>query len=463
MRTEFTVKEGNPDLVVIFAGWSTTPGFYRHIHPEGYDVAVVWDYSDIELDDTDFSKYRNICVFAWSLGVFMASLVMSPSMVCLAVAVNGTTTPVSDNYGIPERVFDGTSENLNLRNLEKFRRRLGGKDYNAIKDSFPDSNITKLVSELSEIRNLSRLIPFPDRFTWDIAYVSENDAIFPPANQFASWHRLPHTEAISIPGNHYVDLAEVVCNSLPSKKKVGESFHRALPTYSSSASVQKKVAHNLVDILPDFDDYLHPYRDILEIGPGDGTLTRRLASRFPFKNATFVDLYKLPEFGLAESENYIIADAEEYIYREARVNPGSRDLIISSSAFQWFVNPSKFIRNARTVLREGGILALSSYLPGTLKELRPVNPIGLPYRNMERLSEIMQFHFSEYEILEFSESIAFESVKEALAHLRATGASGSPYRKSELRTLLESLPPSLTYNPVCMLAIKPVSPPRFFI
>ena len=50
MKSEFLHKENTGRLIIIFAGWSTAPDFYRHISLPGWDLLVVHDYSDLDFD-----------------------------------------------------------------------------------------------------------------------------------------------------------------------------------------------------------------------------------------------------------------------------------------------------------------------------------------------------------------------------------------------------------------------------
>ena len=107
---------------MIFAGWAMDSepfaGLYRH----GYDIMVVWDYRDFSLDWSCVAQYDEICVVAWSLGVYAAAAATAPiaARVSLRLAVNGTLSPVDSLKGIPPAVFHGTLDALDERNLTKF-------------------------------------------------------------------------------------------------------------------------------------------------------------------------------------------------------------------------------------------------------------------------------------------------------------------------------------------------------
>lgn len=100
MKQVFVGDNGNNRrLILIFAGWGMDAGVFSDISVSGYDIMVVWDYRDKAFDLSAISRYSEVYVFAWSFGVFIASLVMNELdgvPVMLRVAINGSMTPVND-------------------------------------------------------------------------------------------------------------------------------------------------------------------------------------------------------------------------------------------------------------------------------------------------------------------------------------------------------------------------------
>ena len=122
MKLEFTVKQGNKKLILIFAGWGMDSNPFRDIRLDGHDIAVVWDYRDMTLDITPFAVYSDIYLFAWSFGVFTAARAIAETSLnpTVKIAVNGSLNPIDDREGIPVAIFRGTLDNLSPRNLDKF-------------------------------------------------------------------------------------------------------------------------------------------------------------------------------------------------------------------------------------------------------------------------------------------------------------------------------------------------------
>lgn len=448
MKCELIHDNGSSRLILIFAGWSTDASFYAHIDHPGYDVMVAYDYSGLDFPTEILDRYDTICLFAWSLGVYAAAVSLPFDRITSAVAVNGTERPADDKFGIPESVFDGTTVSMNERNLMKFRRRMAGKDYETIKDRFRPIPVDELRLQLEFIRRHSG--QNERRGIWNRVYISRNDAIFPPSNQQAYWASLDNApETFLIEGPHYVDLAAVVNGVIPRHDLVGKRFEKALPTYSEQAVAQRRIAEHLLRMIPDME-----IGKALEAGPGSGVFSSMFAGRFHPDEMDFVELYKLPDFDVAPAEHYHIADAERWMQEESFVNPGTYDAIVSASAIQWFVNLPLFIKNAARLLRHGGVLACSSFLPGNLDELSAVNPFPLIYRTADEISDMLSDDFKDVSIETDTIPVDFNSPRGTLAHIRHTGVGGSSKSRLPLHELLAGLPSRLTYRPVFFIAIK---------
>lgn len=447
MKCELIHNNESERLILIFAGWSTDPSFYSHIDHRGYDVMVAYDYSDLSFPMDMLDKYHTVCLFAWSLGVMAAAVSLPFNRISLAVAVNGTETPVDDNFGIPVSIFNGTLSTLNERNLKKFRRRMAGKDYEQLKERFPSIDITLLQNQLSSVRDYDAT---PATSFWNRVYISENDAIFPAANQHKAWERHhSHPEIVSIDSSHYVSLDEIIKSVIPEKVIVGKRFQQALSSYSEQALAQKEIASRLLGYIP-----AKEINRAAEIGPGSGVFSHMFAERFHPETIDYVDLYELPVFNLCKHELYHTCDAEEWMRNMAKTSAGQYDAIVSASAMQWFANPADFIKNASAMLRSGGIFAASTFLPGNLPELSGVNPFGLIYRSEEEISDMIAPYFRTFSLYHDSITLEFDSPRHLLTHLRNTGVGGTSSSNLPLRELLSRIPSSLTYLPLYLIAEK---------
>lgn len=130
MNIHKQTKAGNGKLLLVFSGWAASPEVFRHLETEPEtDLWICHDYRTTEFDLDALGGYREIRLVAWSLGVWAASLLFAKKPVAFteAVAINGTTCPVHDEWGIPEAIFRGTLDNLTEEGIRRFNRRMCGK------------------------------------------------------------------------------------------------------------------------------------------------------------------------------------------------------------------------------------------------------------------------------------------------------------------------------------------------
>ena len=142
------------------------------------------------------------------------------------------------------------------------------------------------------------------------------------------------------------------------------SFSRAAASYDSVAELQRAVGHELIGRLP---PDVSPRR-WLDVGSGTGYFSRVLGQQFAGSEGVALDIaqgmltYARP---LGGAQHFIAGDAECLPLQD-----NSCDLIFSSLALQWCEHFAGVLKEARRVLRPGGVLAFASLCVGTLSELR---------------------------------------------------------------------------------------------
>lgn len=421
MKTELIASTpGTNRLILIFAGWNTDPKLYQHISIKGWDTMVAYDFDGSSFPDELLSPYSTIYLFAWSLGVAAAGRFLNQSRITRRIAVNGTPYPVSDSLGIPADTFNATEATLNQRNLLKFRRRMTGGS-RALSELLPLLPETPDIDTLrAQLRLFGSLPDSPDtKLRWHRVYISSEDAIFPAANQHRAWSDANADEIINLDSPHYVDLETLIRSAIPDLEQVGRSFAEANTSYDANALAQQEIAERLVALLP---GNLPPGKlHVLELGPGSGIFTRMYAGKLRPASITFVDLYAIDRMNVAPEEEYIIGDAEDFLERADR----KWDIIVSSSAIQWFVNIPAFLRNSHRCLTESGVLACSTFLSDNLSELRKIKPSTLIYQSEKELTDMILDVFGNQQHETLNISIRFDNAKEALRHLRATGVGNA--------------------------------------
>lgn len=451
MKIDFLQKSAdNTRLVLIFTGWSFGRETGADIKIPGWDVCVVSDYTDLEFNMPILDDYYTIYVFAWSLGVFVADRILPKDKITAAFAVNGTVTPVDSAEGIDPGIFDGTTKGLNPRNVLKFRMRMAGtrEVYNELEKENPvdlsDGNIETLRCQLKNIRKEAAAKQECPHLDWTRAYISEEDRIFPPANQARAWEKDPDIQIVRLNMPHYVKISDIVKSVIADTEKVSKRFEKASVSYDAHAIAQYSIAVKLAGMARE----MHPDigGKILEIGCGTGLFTREYAHVFRPLEAVFVDIAETGLFGIAERERYVKEDAETWIESEDE----TYDAILSASAMQWFADTPRFLHNCRKRLRPGGLLVLSSFLPGNIGELDTTRPCPIIYHDIGTLKNWLDRDFEDIRIESEAIKVEFQSYREMLMHLKHTGVGGSAPASGGTQNMKEVR--TLTYRPVYIAA-----------
>ncbi|MCM1291360.1 MAG: DUF452 family protein [Prevotella sp.] len=450
--------EGNSRVMLIFAGWSTTPAFYASLTQTGWDLIVVYDYSDLSFDNSIMLNYTTVYVYAWSLGVFAAALALSKEDYTAAFAINGTEIPADDHFGIPLQIYQGTLNGLSERNLRKFRRRMtdSSEKFSKMMQKLPETNdIEALRTELSTI--LSATLAKKPQLDWDRVYISLSDHIIPTDAQKRYWQQRNEIPVVTLDGPHLPDFESIVNSTIPDLSRVGKHFSNALSTYDNHASAQKIIATRLAELIASLNPAKHG--KILEFGQGSGLFTRKYAPILTPNEIEYVDLYPTNPLQLAPTERYYTANAELWLPQHLLPQ---RDFILSSSCLQWFVDPIKFFDSVAQALTPGGIFAFSTFLPGNLSELDAIRPTPLIYPAAEKLHVGLLKHFKRVKMEKLVVPIYFQNIRELLMHLRHTGVKGGMATTKNLREIAQILrnPDTrlyrLTYKALLVTADNPL-------
>ncbi|MDE6231319.1 MAG: DUF452 family protein [Muribaculaceae bacterium] len=446
-------RKENTRLILIMTGWSTGPELFGDIRAEGWDVAVVHDFTEENLPEGLLDGYYTVYLFAWSMGVFAAERLLPKDRITESFAINGTALPADDLRGIPTAIYDGTAENLTPASLKKFRRRMmpSAESYSRLfsEAEATEAETANLQQQLKAIRGRMGENPSErEPFRWTRAYVSSEDRIFPPANMRRFWEEKPETEIIELPGEaHYTDLRKIIGSVIADTTRVGRRFADAATTYDKHAIAQRAITVRMGLKLRERIE--GETGSLLEIGPGTGLFTREYSRFLHPRKATYVDISPVGPFDIAAEEDYYQGDAEHWIEN----TPETFDVIASTSAIQWFADIPRFLRKCARRLRPGGVLALSTFLPGNMEELDRVRPVPLRYPTVELLQGALAGEFEQIEIEPDEIKIEFRSAREVLMHLKHTGVGGSALGSGGgLRAMADVR--SLTFKPVYIFGIK---------
>lgn len=453
-------------VLLFFSGWGF-PGEKLGVTVPGYDAFTLWDYTESEREGINpeelITGYDEVVVVAWSFGVKVAAdfLHETKARVTRTIAVNGTETHIHDTKGIPSAIFAGTLEGLNERNFLKFMQRAcgsmaEGKEFSlAIKPVIQSSDITLLHKELKLFGSLpAETTDYP----WSMAIIGADDRIFPADNQCEAWQHIGNLHILPHAG-HYIPFHDIA-RFIIDKELVSQRFTHAAQTYGSHASVQERTAEILKMKLRGAT--LATFPSVIEIGAGFAPIFGKTDAPADYADLEVWDIADLDASMFPTGTIIRKADAEILI---DSLRDNSINLIVSSSAIQWFNSPERFISVAAGKLCAGGMLALAFYNTGTLSELALITGVTLRYPNLERLIATAQKAGLKVTTAETEELVLeFASAQDALRHLSRTGVNAidsSRSARTAVRRFMQQAPLNdshritLTYKPAWLIAYKP--------
>ncbi len=195
MKYKWLNKDNNEKLIVFFNGWGMDENAVKHLDCEDYDVVIIYDYNDLELN-LDLSDYKEKHVIGWSMGVMIMCLGVNKYIIKNSdsiIAIAGTPYPIDDNYGIPKKIYELTVKGFNSNSARRFIERMGaefGKGLTQRSFESQKKELVNLMNYKSEIiYNFTKVI------------IPENDLIIPTKNQKKYWNESNNIFTLS--SGHY--------------------------------------------------------------------------------------------------------------------------------------------------------------------------------------------------------------------------------------------------------------------
>lgn len=178
MKYKWLNKTNTNKLIIFFNGWGMDEKIVSHLDCGDYNVVVLYDYNDLNLD-LDFSNYSEKHLIAWSMGVMVSTIL---NIDCKSsTAICGTPFAIDDNNGIPERIYNLTIRGFSEASSQKFMERMFIE-----KPEITTFSNRTFESKLSELKKMLEYAPNKD-FEFTRAIVASDDKIIPTKNQINYW------------------------------------------------------------------------------------------------------------------------------------------------------------------------------------------------------------------------------------------------------------------------------------
>lgn len=201
--------KANKKLILFFNGWGMDDRAISHIPSNNFDVIMLNEYTDMQLDPSIIINYESIYIVAWSLGVWVANAWLQKNVITptKTIAINGTLLPIHSDCGIAPDAFQGTIDHWNETNRTKFQMRMF-KDrtiFTCNINKLPIRTIREQKEELTILQNLifSSNIPY---VIWNKVFIGSDDLIFGAENQLQFWQDNGNILQLSMPHYPFLEL-----------------------------------------------------------------------------------------------------------------------------------------------------------------------------------------------------------------------------------------------------------------
>ncbi|RQD63038.1 MAG: methyltransferase domain-containing protein [Desulfonatronovibrio sp. MSAO_Bac4] len=204
------------------------------------------------------------------------------------------------------------------------------------------------------------------------------------------------------------------------QSQIRKHFDHSTSTYRANATIQARVAENCAGRIPEIN-----YPLVLELGAGGGLLTEYCLKKIaPLKHYFTLDLsLEMLKLTAQDKVFAVQGDGENPPFREQ-----SFDLLVSSSAMQWYSCGADSILANISLLKDEGYFSLAFFVRGTFDEMSHISsltgfasiyPLPEEYQCIKTLSQTglnLETHIETY-------TVYFPDVASFLKSHKKTGAT----------------------------------------
>ena len=185
MRYKWINKASNRKVIIFFNGWGVDEEFIE-LKYDNYDFIVFYGYRDGNVENSiieDINSYDESYIIAWSMGVLMSNFITDKLInIKKSIAINGTLKILNNEFGIAEKIFQNTLDNLTQNSFRAFMNNMFFEKNIGIKN---EVNIEILKKELEFIKIINDNNDYTNFFTTTI--IGARDIIVPFKRQKKYW------------------------------------------------------------------------------------------------------------------------------------------------------------------------------------------------------------------------------------------------------------------------------------
>ncbi|WP_069638312.1 pimeloyl-ACP methyl esterase BioG family protein [Campylobacter pinnipediorum] len=175
MKFNYLAQNNSENLLLFFTGFASEPSHFLHLKiSDKFDIAIIYEYESLNFSKDLLSKYTNIQIIAFSMGVGVASridfnlLLNNKQKLSFNLAIGGTPYGIDRVYGIHGAIFKRSIESFEPN---EFIKNMGAKDL-AIDTKRDYKKELKYLFDLCQNE--------PINTNWQKALAGASDKIFPP-------------------------------------------------------------------------------------------------------------------------------------------------------------------------------------------------------------------------------------------------------------------------------------------